>query len=259
MPINVRPPEVIRDCFSPSLCTIIEWRQLNCWWCCLFCKLVAVLAAQPCSVPVGYLPHAFLQSIVCKSAVDCLKSWRAVLLLQDRQQEGTLTHTHTLFLACTSLIWLLYWLGTCVNFILNSEWSLALFSCLPHSFLQSILCRSVVDCLKSWRVVLLLQDRWQEGAFTCTHTLLLTCTSPIPLLYWQVNCVNFIPNSEWNLALFLSVVCPTLFCIWQSAGVQSIVWRAEGWHCFCRIGSGKAPWHALYFLLRLKIAIVFVP
>jgi hypothetical protein len=50
-----------------------------------------------------------------------------VLLLQDRQQEGTITHTHTLFLACTSMIWLLYWLGTCVNFILNSEWSLALF------------------------------------------------------------------------------------------------------------------------------------
>jgi hypothetical protein len=32
-----------------------------------------------------------------------------------------------LFLACTSWIWLLYWLGTCVNFILNSEGSLALF------------------------------------------------------------------------------------------------------------------------------------
>jgi hypothetical protein len=57
-----------------------------------------------------------------------LMSWRVVLLLQDeRLREGTFTHTHTLFLACTSLIWLVYWLGTCVNFTLNSEWSLALF------------------------------------------------------------------------------------------------------------------------------------
>jgi hypothetical protein len=36
------------------------------------------------------------------------------------------------------------------------------------------------------------------------------CTSPILLLYWQVNCVNFIPSSEWSLALFLLVACPTL-------------------------------------------------
>jgi hypothetical protein len=37
--------------------------------------------------------------------------------------------------------WLLYWLGTCVNFILNSEGSLALavpVGCLPHTFLQSL-------------------------------------------------------------------------------------------------------------------------
>jgi hypothetical protein len=80
--------------------------------------------------------------------------------------------------------------------------------------------------------VLLLQDRWWEGTFTCTHTLLLACTSPILLLYWQVNCVNFIPNSEWSLALFLLVVCPTLFCIQQSAGVQSIVQRAKGGAAF---------------------------
>jgi hypothetical protein len=89
--------------------------------------------------------------------------------------------------------------------------------------------------------------------------LLFASTSPISLLYWQANSVNFIPNSEWSLALFLSVVCPTHFCILQSAGVQSIVHRAGEWCCFCRIGSGKAPSHALYFLLRLKIAIVFVP
>jgi hypothetical protein len=59
------------------------------------------------------------------------------------------------------------WLGICVNFIPNSEGSLALFllvAC-PHIFLQSIVCRSAVDCLKSQRVVLLLQDMRQEGAF----------------------------------------------------------------------------------------------
>jgi hypothetical protein len=46
---------------------------------------------EPCSVPVGCLPHTFLQSIVCRSAADCLKSWRVGLLLQDRQREGTFT------------------------------------------------------------------------------------------------------------------------------------------------------------------------
>jgi hypothetical protein len=34
------------------------------------------------------------------------------------------------------------------------------------------------------------------------------------LLYWLGTCVNFIPNSEGSLALFLSVVCPMLFCNW---------------------------------------------
>jgi hypothetical protein len=68
--------------------------------------------------------------------------------------------------------------------------------------------------LKSQRAVLLSQDTRQEGAFACTHTLIVTCTSLICLLYWLGTCVNFIPNSEWSLALFLSVVCPTFFCNW---------------------------------------------
>jgi hypothetical protein len=37
------------------------------------------------------LPHAFLQSIVCRSAVHCLKSRRAALLSQDMRQEGAFT------------------------------------------------------------------------------------------------------------------------------------------------------------------------
>jgi hypothetical protein len=42
--------------------------------------------------------------------------------------------------------------------------------------------------------------------------LIVACTSLICLLYWLGTCVNFIPNSEWSLALFPSIVCPTLFC-----------------------------------------------
>jgi hypothetical protein len=85
---------------------------------------------------------------------------------------------------------------------------------LPHAFLQLIVCRSAVHCLKSRRAALLSQDTWWEGTFACTHTLIVTCTSLICLLYWLGTCVNFIPNSEWSLALFPSVVCPTLFCNW---------------------------------------------
>jgi hypothetical protein len=84
-------------------------------------------------------------------------------------------------------------------------------SCLPYAFLQSIVCRSAVHCLKSQRAALLSQDTWREGAFACTHTLILACTSLIHLVYWLGTCVNFIPNSEWSLALFTLVVCPTLF------------------------------------------------
>jgi hypothetical protein len=46
-----------------------------------------------------------------------LKSQRAALLLQDTWREGAFAGTHTLIVACTSLIFLLYRLGTCVNFI----------------------------------------------------------------------------------------------------------------------------------------------
>jgi hypothetical protein len=64
---------------------------------------------------------------------------------------------------------LLYWLCTCVNFIPNSEGSVALFLSVvcPTLFLQSIVCsRSAVHCLKSRRAALLLQDTRREGAFT---------------------------------------------------------------------------------------------
>jgi hypothetical protein len=38
--------------------------------------------------------------------------------------------------------------------------------------------------LKSQRAALLSHDTWQEGAFACTHTSIVACTSPIRLLYW---------------------------------------------------------------------------
>jgi hypothetical protein len=142
MPINVWSPKVIQDHSSLSLCTIIKCKatellgnivcSANRPWLAAalaghLCEFHTKQWGEPCSVPVGCLPHAFLQLIVCKSAVDCLKSLRAVLLLQHRQWEGAFACTHTLFLGCTYWIWLLCWLGTCVNFIPNSEGSLALF------------------------------------------------------------------------------------------------------------------------------------
>jgi hypothetical protein len=172
MPINVWLPEVIQNCFSWSLCTIIKCKATELLGN-IVCsanrpQLAAVLAGhlcefhtkqwgEPWTVPVNCLPHASLQLIVCKSAVDCLKSWRVALLLQDWQWKGTFAHTHTSFLTCTSPIWLLYWLGTCVNFIPNSEELCSVpVSCLPHASLQLIVYKSAVDCLKSWRTELLL-------------------------------------------------------------------------------------------------------
>jgi hypothetical protein len=155
MPINVWPPEVIQDHSSPSLCTIIKHKATELLGN-VVCyanqpRLVAVLAGhlcefhteqwgEPCSVPVGCLPHPFLQLIVCKSASYCLKSLRVALLLQDRQR---------------------------------------------------------------------------EGAFACTHAFVpcLYLSDSVSVLAWHL-CVNFIPNSEGSLALFLLVVCPTLFCNW---------------------------------------------
>jgi hypothetical protein len=101
-----------------------------------------------------------------------------------------------------------------VNFIPNSERgaSSVPVGCLPHAFLQLIVCRSAVHCLKSQRAVLLSQDTQREGPFARTHTLIVAFTSPICLLYWLGTCVNFILNTEWSVALFLSVVCPMLFC-----------------------------------------------
>jgi hypothetical protein len=60
--------------------------------------------------------------------------------------------------------------------------------------------------------VLVSQDLRWEGTFARTHTLIVAITSLIHLLYWLGTCVSFIPNSEGSVALFLSVVCPTLFC-----------------------------------------------
>jgi hypothetical protein len=52
----------------------------------------------------------------------------------------------------------------------------------------------------------------QDDTFARTHTSIVACTSPTHLLYLLETCVNFTPNSEGNVALFLFVVCPMLFC-----------------------------------------------
>jgi hypothetical protein len=170
---------------------------------------------ERCSVPVGCLPHAFLQSIVCRSAVHCLKSWRAALLSQDLRREGAFARTHTSIVTITSPIRFLFLAGSDLSEFHTKQWGERCsvpVGCLPHVILQSIVCRSAVHCLKSRRAALLLQDLRWEGAFARTHTSIVAITSLIHLLYWLGTCVNFIPNSEGSVALFLSVVCPTLFC-----------------------------------------------
>jgi hypothetical protein len=88
--------------YMAGRCLCMYPPYFDCHFC--FSNLFAVLAGhlcefhteqwgEPCSVPVSCLPHTFLQLIVCKSAVDCLKSLRVVLLLQDRWREGTFTCT----------------------------------------------------------------------------------------------------------------------------------------------------------------------
>jgi hypothetical protein len=159
---------------------------------------------------------------------------------------------------CCLICKLVYWLGTCENFIPNSKGSLALFLSFvcPTHFLQSTVCKSAVDSLKSWRAVLLSQDWCQEGAFALTHTLFLACTSWIRLLYWLGTCMNFIPNSEGNLALFLLVVCPTLFCNQQSAG-RSAVNCLKSWRAVLLLQDWWWEGTFTCTLLPSDIAIVF--
>jgi hypothetical protein len=212
----------------------------------------------------NYFGHSHLLPTLQMDANQCR-------LMCDLQRLSRTTFLH-LSVPLSSERWLNCWatlfvlkIGCCIGRALKCEFHTEQWGepcsvpvgCLPHAFLQSIVCKSAVNCLKSWRVALLSQVWWQEGAFACTHTSFFACTSQIWWLYWLGTCVNFIPNSEWSLALFLLVVCPMLFCNQQSAGVQLIVWRAEAWHCFCRIGSGKVPSHAPYFLLTLLL--FFVP
>jgi hypothetical protein len=97
-----------------------------------------------------------------------LKSQRVMLLLQDKWREGAFTCTHTLIVACTSLNCFAVLAGHLCEFHTKQwmEHCSVPVGCLPHTFLQSIVCRSAVDSLKSWRAVLLLQDRQREGVFT---------------------------------------------------------------------------------------------
>jgi hypothetical protein len=129
MPINMWLPEVIQDHFSQSLCTIIKCKATELLGN-IVCsanqpQLASVLAGhlcefhtkqwgEPWTVPVNCLLHASLQLIVCKSAVDCLKSWRAALLLQDWQWKGTtpILHFSLVLLQFGCFIgWALVWIS----------------------------------------------------------------------------------------------------------------------------------------------------
>jgi hypothetical protein len=94
----------------------------------LLCEFHTEQWEEHCSVPVGCLPHTFLQSIVCRSAVNSLKSWRAVLLLQGRWWEGAFTFPYFL-LRLLSLLWRIIFLCWWVQYrcsvlkVCSSEYS----------------------------------------------------------------------------------------------------------------------------------------
>jgi hypothetical protein len=163
----------------------------------LFCKSVVLFLAgsdlcefhtkqwgECCSVPVGCLPHAFLQSIVCRSAVHCLKSQRAALLSQDTRREGAF-YTHPYFDCCYYFSNSFAVLAGHLCEIHTEQWEERCsvpVGCLPHVILQLIACRSAVHCLESQRAALVSQHLLWEGAFTRTHTSIVAITSLICLL-----------------------------------------------------------------------------
>jgi hypothetical protein len=98
-----------------------------------------------------------------------LNSRRTALLLQDTQREGAFARTHTSIGTITPSIRFLFLAGSDLCEFHTEQWAERCsvpVGCLPHTFLQSIGCRSAVHCLKSQRVALLSQDTRREGAFT---------------------------------------------------------------------------------------------
>jgi hypothetical protein len=128
-----------------------------------------------------------------------LKSLRWHCFCRIGGRKVVFTCTYTLFLACTCQIWLLCWLSSQLCEFHTEQWrepcSIPV-SCLPNAFLQLIVCKSAVDCLKSLRAVLLSQDRRREGTCTCTLLpsdiatvfvpYLTTWTGRIIILCWRV-------------------------------------------------------------------------
>jgi hypothetical protein len=209
---------------------------------CLLFKLVAVLAGhlcefhteqwgEPCSVPVGCLPHAFLQLIVCKSAVNCLKSLSKAVLSQDWQWEGAFACPHTLFLACTSLIWLLFWLGTHVNLIPNSEGSLALFLS-PHvSAIDSLQeCSRLFEEVKGSTAF----KRLAVGRCLCMHPYFVSCLYFSNLVAVLAGHLCEFHIEQWGEPCFVPVSClPHTF-------LQSTVCRSVDCQVFEELKGGAA-------------------
>jgi hypothetical protein len=97
----------------------------------------------------------------------------------------------------------------------------------------------VVDCLKSLRAALLSQDTHWEGAFAPTHTLIVTFSSPICLLYWLGTCVNFIPNSEWSIPLFCWLFAPCFSAIYSLQECSSLFEELKGGAAFAGYVVGR--------------------
>jgi hypothetical protein len=84
---------------------------------------------------------------------------------------GRHLHTHPYFISCLYFSNSVALLAGHLCEFHNKQWvepCSVPVSCLNNNFLQSTVCRSAVNCLNSWRMALLLQDRWREGAFICT-------------------------------------------------------------------------------------------
>jgi hypothetical protein len=127
--------------------------------------------AQLCHCPL-IVPHC-LASTVCRSEVDSWNRWRMALLLRLQWWEGAFTHYH---IFCGWSFFLLLWISYQMSGAQLCHHRLIVPGCSA-----STVCRSAVDSWNHWRMALLLQLQWWEGAFTHYH---IFCGWSFFLLLW---------------------------------------------------------------------------